>query len=173
MTAPPDTPTLAGTLTDERKEFLHGIFTTALEGGIGYWSACSDYHWHHPASGGDGVLVADLDGFYAVIEPLEEGWGVFGDPHGAVGDTDEDRRPLTIDLGVVHRGAMWMMLWVQGLVDGKGNAVPLDQVKPWPEKHYYWQYVAAYSSNGIDGDYDAGVADMIVQFGLFGEVVYG
>lgn len=39
--------------------------------------------------------------------------------------------------------------------------------------HYFHQFVAANRTNGDDGDYDAEVADMIVQFGLFGEVVYG
>lgn len=173
-----ETPAPASGLTAARKHFLHGIFTTALEGGIGYWSECSKYHWHLPPvidKYGNQLLLADLDGFYAVIEPPDEegGWGVFGDPDGTVGDCEEDRKPLTIDLGVVLRGAMWMSLYVQGLVDEKGKIVTLNAIKPWREDHYYWQYVKAFNSNGDDGDYDAEVADMIVQFGLFGEVVYG
>lgn len=47
-------------------ELLHGLFTTALEGGIGYWSAASSYHW----SRGDDD---DLLGFYADIEDMEDG----------------------------------------------------------------------------------------------------
>jgi hypothetical protein len=168
VTAPPEQ-SLVETLSEDRKDFLHGLFTTALEGGIGYWSACSDYHW---SVDGDGTN-ADVDGFYAVIHPTEDGWGVFGDPKGTVGDCEEDRKPLRIDLGVVWRGAMWMNLYVQGLVDDKGKVVPFNEVKPWKDGHYYWQYVQAFNSNGADGDYDADVADMIVQFGLFGEVVYG
>jgi hypothetical protein len=44
------------------------MFTTALEGGIGYWSECLEYCWskgpdHEP----------DLDGFYALIEETESG----------------------------------------------------------------------------------------------------
>ena len=38
----------------------------------------------------------------------------------------------------------------------------------------YWvQFWVANRTNGDDGDYDAGIADCILQAGLFGEVVYG
>jgi hypothetical protein len=43
-------------------QLLFDIFVTALEGGIGYWSVCSDYHWQNE----DGT--EDLDGFYATIQ---------------------------------------------------------------------------------------------------------
>jgi hypothetical protein len=43
-----------------RDELLADLFTTALEGGIGYWSSCSEYHWST-----DGQ--ADLRGFFAVV----------------------------------------------------------------------------------------------------------
>lgn len=48
-----------------RGEMLCDLFTTALEGGIGYWSSASAYHW----SNDDGT--PDLDGFYAEIEDDE------------------------------------------------------------------------------------------------------
>ena len=160
------------TLTTGRKAFLHGVFTTALEGGIGYWSECSDYHWCNDDD------TDALDGFYAVIHPPYDrfadeqmGWGIFADKES--GDTPEDLAPLRIDLNVMAHGAKLMNWFVQGLIDGDGKQVPLDQIKPWRDDHYYWQYVQAYNSNGQDGDYDAGVADMVVQFGLFGSVVYG
>jgi len=47
--------------TEERLEFLHGIFTTALEGGIGYWSVCDAYHWGDKAAAGN--MASDLTGF--------------------------------------------------------------------------------------------------------------
>lgn len=38
----------------------------------------------------------------------------------------------------------------------------------------YWnQFLLADRTNGDDGDYDAIVADWIVQAGIFGEIVYG
>lgn len=40
--------------------------------------------------------------------------------------------------------------------------------------HGYWmQFWLANRTNGDDGDYDAGIADCILQAGVFGEVVYG
>ncbi len=62
-----DTQPVTLTLTCEvNKAALHGLFTTALEGGIGYWSCATEYHWSLP-DGGD-----DLDGFYATVEETEE-----------------------------------------------------------------------------------------------------
>ncbi|MCF3941525.1 hypothetical protein [Gordonia tangerina] len=33
------------TRTDARTSFLTDIYTCALEGGIGYWSTCTEYRW--------------------------------------------------------------------------------------------------------------------------------
>ena len=33
------------TRTTVRTEFLCDVYTCALEGGIGYWSTCTDYRW--------------------------------------------------------------------------------------------------------------------------------
>ncbi len=49
---------------------LHALFTTALEGGIGYWSECEKYHWS--TDGGD---TEDLRGFYAIIVEAGDGDG--------------------------------------------------------------------------------------------------
>ena len=58
--------TVPATLTcDVSKDALHGLFTTALEGGIGYWSVCTQYRWSLP-DGED-----DLDGFFATVEETE------------------------------------------------------------------------------------------------------
>ena len=62
----PATVTVTATLTcDVSKDTLHGLFTTALEGGIGYWSVCTQYRWSLP-DGED-----DLDGFFATVEETE------------------------------------------------------------------------------------------------------
>lgn len=43
----------------ERLEFLSDIVTTAIEGGIGYWSECQKYQWRNqPAS----AEIKDLEG---------------------------------------------------------------------------------------------------------------
>jgi hypothetical protein len=66
-------------------ELLHGIFVTALEGGIGYWSRCDKYRW----SIGDGE-VEDLEGFEAVVREMD--------------DDGEEGPELTINREVVLRG---------------------------------------------------------------------
>ena len=68
--------------TEERKKLLHGIFTTALEGGIGYWSECEKYHWSKDKDG----ETDDLDGFFAVITP------------------EEEEKSLRIDIDVIEKG---------------------------------------------------------------------
>ena len=50
-----------------RPEALHGLFVTALEGGIGYWSVATRYRWSIPGTDGE----TDFDGFHAVIEETE------------------------------------------------------------------------------------------------------
>jgi hypothetical protein len=133
-------------LTADRKQFLADIFTTALEGGISYWSSCSTYHW----SKGDGS--SDLDGFYAAITDEEDG-------------TD-----YRIDRQVIQRGVGLFVRYCNGEINSNGG--PGDGQRL-PSDHYWRQFLAANRTNGDDGDYDADVADNIVQFGLFGKVVYG
>ena len=58
---------IAVTLTGNvDRQTLHYLFTTALEGGIGYWSVCTKYHWRLLPSG-----EYDLDGFFATVEETE------------------------------------------------------------------------------------------------------
>jgi hypothetical protein len=140
--------------SEERKAFLHGVFTTALEGGIGYWSAATAYRWSKP-TGRHGSSVEDLDGFYAVIRSNDEedGWGVKG---------IEDNAELRIDADVIARG---LSLMRKRHSDGKLGSIS--------GHDYHKQWIAADRTNGDDGDYDADMADQVVQLGLFGEVVFG
>lgn len=75
-------PTKTPSATDQ---MYFDLFTTALEGGIGYWSQCSKYRW----SNEDGS--EDVRGFIAVIHDADE-W-------------DEDE-PTTwvVDRKVIARG---------------------------------------------------------------------
>jgi hypothetical protein len=158
-------PTGKSRRTEARKVFLHGVFTTALEGGIGYWSAASAYHWmKSDPRDEDGYSPADLDGFYATIQPAadDDTWGVF--------DTD-DSREMRIDMAVIARGVGMFKDYAMGKIDGKGQ--PSTERKAVPLDHYWRQFLAADRTNGADGDYDSEVADIIVQFGLFGQHVYG
>lgn len=62
------------------------LFTTAMEGGINYWSWTAEYHWMCD----DDEAGADFDGFYAVIRDIEA--------------EDEADERLRIDRDVIARG---------------------------------------------------------------------
>lgn len=148
--------------TKDRKQFLHSVFVTAVEGGINYWSECEEYHWHLDGTAPVGINMPadDLDGFYAIISPPEaEGeWGVneaFVSEEGKEQAITETQS-LRIDINVIERGANML---VGKVLEGEFNG-------------YFKQFVEAWLSDGDNGDYDASVADIVVQLGLFGEEVY-
>jgi hypothetical protein len=68
----------------ERDKALNMAFTTAMEGGVGYWSTCSRYHW----SLGDGRTEAK--DFIAVVHDIY--------------DEDEPPAAHVIDRTVIARG---------------------------------------------------------------------
>ncbi len=77
-------------MTTARDQLYLDIFTTAMEGGIGYWALARSYHWLHN-DGQPGVQpVEDVLGFYADIAECDDG-----------GDTTERHR---IDRAVIARG---------------------------------------------------------------------
>lgn len=124
--------------TTERERYLNMIFTTALEGGIGYWSACSLYKWHV----GDGRTEA-ID-FIAVVQDVE----------------DDEAPEYVIDKHVIRRG---MQRLYKHMIDLGDDA-----------SRYHKQACADFArGNWDDLDFDSDTADMCVQFGLFGELVYG
>ena len=157
------------TMTDDRKRFLLYMFTTALEGGIGYWSVAEEYHWANDKAGGD--PAGDINGFFAVLSANDDdgNWGVdkayqpriAGDPI----KLDCGAGELTVDLKVMERG---MNLFVDKVIEATKSE---DPNAPFSRK-YLRQAVTQWLSNGEDGDSDADVADLVVQLGLFGEVVY-
>jgi hypothetical protein len=119
----------------ERDQALLDGFTTALEGGIGYWSVCSRYRWY---VGPDADLDKQAKDFIAVIIETE----------------DDDEPTYVIDRTVIARGIR------------KAH------------EHGGWN---DYHARGIrnlqfgkydEADYDSDTADIIVQFGLFGEQRY-
>ncbi|SKX81054.1 Uncharacterised protein [Mycobacteroides abscessus subsp. bolletii] len=156
-----------------RKTFLHGVFTAALEGGIQYWANVDEYHWRTSGTKDLSIMdprVNDLDGFYATIlsteldleDPKDNGWGI-----------DDLPSTLRIDLDVVDRGTNLFAQYCRGEINSHGIDVPEEQRKPLADDAYWRQFLAAEATHGREGDYDAMVADNIVQFGLFGKLVYG
>lgn len=169
--------------TTYRKRFYHYCFTTAMEGGIGYWAVASEYHWSQAgANSVTGVIVPpdDIDGFYATVVPPEgEEWGVtevFRPDISGMDDTpmaertvwlpDEmQREPLTINKDVIERG-------VNLLVDNVIAAVKSEDEDAPFSRRYLRQFVIQWLTDLDDGDSDSDVCDLVVQLGLFGEVVY-
>lgn len=157
-------------LTEARKKFLHGVFTTACEGGIQYWAALDEYHWiKNEVSEGDidWDKDCDLDGFYATLMPTaDEGcWGIWNGP--------KDVGALRLNLNVIERGVRLFRRYCHGELDSSGRPVLDEHQKAMPDGHYWRQFLVAEATHGEDGDYDAEVADQIVQWGLFGMGIYG
>jgi hypothetical protein len=126
--------------TTAREQALNDLFTTALEGGIGYWSACSVYRWSIDV---DGRQEQARD-FVAVVTDIE----------------DEDAPEFVIDRDVMRRGAQRLYRHLIGLGDEANR--------------YHLRAMRDFNSGKWDEfDYDAETADMIVQFGLFDELIYG
>lgn len=157
-------------MSDDRKKFYHYMFTTALEGGIGYWSFADEYSW---SKGGAGAVIGtrtdieDFDDFYAIISSGEGDWGVgraFVAEQQATMDITEDQL-LRVDLSVIKRGWRLFMENVLAAVDSEDPSAPFSRV-------YFRQAIVQYLTDMEDGDSDADVADLVVQLGLFGEHVY-
>jgi hypothetical protein len=159
--------------TEGRKVFLLSVFTTALEGGIGYWSYCEQYHWANEETGGH--PAGDIDGFYATLTSTEEDWGVMNvyQPHlnSPEGDVvtmtlETQNQRLRVDIDVIERG---VNLLVDKVIEATKSE---DHSAPFSYK-YLRQFVEAWLTDGESGDFDADGADLAVQLGLFGEHVYG
>lgn len=122
-----------------RERMLNEVFTTAMEGGIGYWSAARTYRW------------SDGEPDYNMINEFR------ADIEDCTGEDAFD--PVTIDADVIRKGIRLAWDWAKdnGDVDNY-QVIALRCLR-------YGKY--------DDVDYDATTADLIVQFGLFGEVVFG
>jgi hypothetical protein len=126
-----------------REDFLSDVITTAIEGGIGYWSQCSQYQWVD-STVGDGKLRVSVgqrrpdEGTRATIEDIED-----------------DQREYHITPSVIHNGI--------GEIEREIH-LARDDLR---------EMILAASRENDAGMIDADCADVIVQAGLFGEVRYG
>ena len=157
-------------MIENRTELLHALFVTAVEGGINYWSQCTDYRW---ATDEDG-RKEDFEGFSVVLYPAAgcKSWGLlFSDGN--------DREPLTVNKEVMERGLVRLGEWAftdtrNGVGAPVGTAT--GEWSTWPRrlKNKYWtQFMLGVQLEKFaDLDFDAGLADAIVQLGLFNELVY-
>lgn len=121
-------------------ELLHDMFTTALEGGIGYWSAATSYRQTNP----DGS--PDLAGFYADIVDAPDSY---------------DFEPVRVDRDTIARGFLRIM----------------DPEAKFGSRHrlaaLFHARAAGLTDEQVYIDFDAEDADVIVQLGVFGQLVYG
>lgn len=153
-----------------QKALLHALFVTALEGGVNHWSECVEYRW---ATDEDG-RTEDLDGFRAVLHPPADtpSWGVWDDA--------KDKSPITVDRNVIKIGLdrwlEWMTTDLRNHVGGERNA---ESTWKWerdphrPQNEYWDAFLAdVQKARFDDADFDADLADTIVQLGLFNEVVF-
>ena len=150
--------------SEKRVQFLLDVLTTACEGGIGYWSFLQRYDiWENPEADWqdlvqkrdpqlklfDYAAAEDLD--LASFDPEADTWK----------DIDWHRLPhqhcYILNIDAIARGLQ--RAWDAGKHTN-------------PDSYWYQLYVCD-RSNGDDGDYDAGLADQVVQFGLLGEDLYG
>lgn len=77
------------TITAAREEFLADIITTAVEGGIGYWSVCTQYQW----------VDRDLRLRVVVGRPVQG-----EDTRATIEDMEDDNREYHITPSVIEIG---------------------------------------------------------------------
>ena len=147
--------TLPLTLTID-EEFLSGLITTAVEGGIGYWSCCSNYKWDY----GQDEAGNDLTGPTTVTV------------HESVDDIDYDGPTIE-----GHRGGEYK---AEGVTVGPAQmlaalAIICDLSKPLEHVSDRWRtsVLAAVRDPEGAGDLDSGDCDNIMQIAVLGAVVYG
>lgn len=138
--------------SDERKEFLADVITTAVEGGTGYWAQVSQYQWV------DTYGYLTEEGQDRVHVSVGERNG--DEPRATLHELDDDEsgyKPegLELTLDVVARGIGRIQRGEVSLSD------------------WYRDRILAASRENDAGQIDAGDADTIVQAGLLGEVRYG
>jgi hypothetical protein len=137
----------------DRRDFYASIVTTALEGGIGYWSAAEEYRWYFPDIDG-GRAEPGPDGSanaYALIVPADE------DSDGDHWPKDAGGEPCArVTVDNVRRG-------LRQIVSGEGQLVGEETRRRFALALREWDA----------GDLDAGDCDMIVQVAIFGKVIYG
>lgn len=154
-------------------QLLLDLFTTALEGGINYWSVCHTYHW----SNEDGS--EDHQGFYADVSDSDE-YAEYLQAVKAQEDALARRQTETFEEAFDRISGKTRAPAVPVLKTYRINRTTMAQ--GYRLATTLWRDRISWSSGEkpplvvgpeTDWDYDAGDADMIVQLGLFGAVVYG
>lgn len=132
-----------------RETFLANILTTAVEGGIGYWSQVVEYAWYDPTMQGGTAQPGPAGGgnAYAVLY-VPEG------PDGTEKVYNLTPEVIAHGLRVIERDSRVIRSRIRGVIVACSRASDT-------------------APDGLCGDIDADAADAIVQAGLFGEVIFG
>jgi hypothetical protein len=129
--------------SEERARFLGDVISTAVEGGTGYWAQVSQYQYE--LHGRISVSVGERVGDEprAALHPLTDD------------ETSYQEKAEIVTLDVVAKG-------IALIVSGKTSV--FDALR---------RQIAQADRENDAGEIDADGADVIVQAGLFGQVIYG
>lgn len=81
------------------------------------------------------------------------------------GNDDGSDRPFVVTLDTIAKGI--------GVLKRDGKLPPEEQRFPGVRQGYWLQFWLADRTNSEDGDYDAGIADAVLQAGIFDDLIYG
>ncbi len=147
------------------KDIEFDVFVTAIEGGINYWAQVQEYKHHEPGvpESGKAIDRVPLDEWYAdIIDTVVE----------ADGDSDPMPERHRITRKTIQDG-------FKVLAGETDQYREEHRIHPRSEHAKLSFALATVVASGFTmfGDFedmlDASTADMVVQAGLFGEVLYG
>jgi hypothetical protein len=150
--------------TEERKEFLSDILTTAAEGGVNYWGNVSSYNW---ADEGEDPAETVMD-IWVDVEDIEDTAELpkperYEEGHDVSGGYRSSNMVMYgiyhVDIEVVSKG-------INLIIAGKTTIHPSRLV----DYRKANKLIDGYYNS--DGWLDSEAADIIVQVGLFGEIVF-
>ena len=134
-------------------EFLACIITTAVEGGIGYWSQVSDYNWTDPQLDKEPTSHFAEARVHEMADADETEYEVYGDDWS----------------GWYRKEGVWVRM--EDIARALAKIAGPDEIEhcgqTWRER-----MVSAMIEEDA-GDIDSSDADNIVQVAMFGKLVYG
>lgn len=146
----------------EREQFLADVLTTAIEGGIGYWSQCTQYQWVDDEQVRVVVGKRQGDTAHATIHVLK-------DDESGYEDEGHDLTPDVIAKGF---GILRKLVADRTNFNGHPALSTPDGRDAYLSVSHRTHLMGAYTECEA-GDIDSDDADNIVQLALFGKIVYG
>ena len=141
------------TISPERAAVTATIITTALEGGIGYWSQCLQYQWRYPDLGASSDAAARAARHATGDDSTA--WA-----HALIVDTDDEAGGESERIGITHAVIERALRRIRAGAATEIGAGRRSRI------------LTAHFANDA-AELDANDADAIVQLGLFGELIYG